>query len=221
MELDNYPLLLTRQHNIKERNYITINATGNEYHGMESIEKGVYSMKLVGLFSLTLCIAMGFKEIYLLGYDFGEPIDKAGSGKTHFYQKDFIHRGVGKKKVNGKERYNTLLYEKEADGYFQCYVKDFDKVNIYNVSPNSRISVIPKITYDDFFKKLSEKPIKIDQEKAREAVRERLRGNKSVKIENVYQQIKNQSVFMPTEQPVGETKLNQENPISHKGTIIS
>ena len=72
-------------------NLILLEAAGR-YFGSKSWEKGFYSGALTGLFTLTLAIALGFKEIFLLGYDFS-----AIGGKTHFYQGNSEGIGIVKK----------------------------------------------------------------------------------------------------------------------------
>lgn len=132
----------------------------HKYYGVDSWSKGFYSSHLVSLFSLTLAIALGFKEIYLLGSDCCEV-----NGKTHFYQ-DVVDlkrkskasparpqfRGVGKQGGN----YNSSPYNnvKELnEKWFKPYLSEKD-VKIYNVSPESKISIFPKIDYEEFYKRV-------------------------------------------------------------------
>lgn len=112
---------------------------------------GCYNGHLVSMFALTLAINLGFKEIYLLGYDCNEI-----NGKTHFYQDlitDFkFFRGVGKQ----NNVYRTCTYNdvnKINTKWFAPY-KDIKDVQIFNVSPNSVINVFPKITYKEFYDKV-------------------------------------------------------------------
>ena len=151
----------------------------NEYHGIESWEKGFYSGILCGCYALTLGIALGFKEIYLLGYDFTEI-----NGKTHFYEKDDLNNqeiGIIKEK-NGTIRcgigkdsrgyYRTGVYNNSSNNYFNVYKKSLKETKIYNVSQNSKITTFPKISYTDFYKNLSSEKIDIDQELGREQIRQ-------------------------------------------------
>ena len=144
------------------------------YHGAQSWEKGFYSPILTGCFALTVGIALGFKEIYLLGYDFTEL-----KGKTHFYQNDSLNNqqigkiidkngqmrcGIGK---DDRGKYRTGCYNKAPEIYFNEYKKVKENINIYNVSIGSKISTFPKISYTQFFKVLEEEPRVVLQHKAR------------------------------------------------------
>lgn len=145
-------------------NTIMLPFTG-KYHGKDSWSKGFYSSHLVSLFTLTICIALGFKEIYLLGCDSCEI-----NGKTHFYQdlvdlkkpskaspKNLQFRGVGKQ--GGK--YNSTPYNdvpKLNDYWYHPYLQEKD-VKIYNVSPESSIDIFEKIDYQEFYKKVENNKI--------------------------------------------------------------
>jgi hypothetical protein len=118
---------------------------------------GFYSGHLVGLFAITFAIALGFTEIYLLGYDSCEV-----NGKTHFYQ-NFVpinldNYGIGKAKVKGQEVYRTGTYNDIGvlnKRWFAPY-KDLEDVNIYNVSEQSVINVFPKIDYTTFYAQIGQ-----------------------------------------------------------------
>jgi len=64
---------------------------------------------------------------------------------THWYQKDFTHRGTGRLHPYGKNRAKALFKHYEAE----------KKVKIYNVSMDSNIPTFPKITYDEFFNRVN------------------------------------------------------------------
>lgn len=125
------------------------------YHGKDSWTKGFYTVQLTGLLALSFALTIGCDEIYLLGFDANE-----SNGRTHFYQGDkdktgYIfwnnqhQTGVGK---NDRGYYNTGNYNKDMDWWYQpLSVTD---AKIYNVSPNSKISVFPKIDYLEFYDKL-------------------------------------------------------------------
>lgn len=146
--------------------------TSKNYHGVESWEKGFYGRILTGCFALTVGIALGFKEIYLLGMDFG-----AVKGKTHFYQANSLEKQkIGKiPKPNGtfycgigkdeKGNYRTGVYNNNSSSYFNEYKKIKDHIKVFNVSPKSKIEVFPKITYQEFFKRLELEPKQILQKK--------------------------------------------------------
>jgi len=143
--------------------------SNRKYQGLNSWKEGFYTRKLSGIYAITLAICLGFKEIYLLGMDCG-----AIDGKTHFYQDDPT---VGIKTVNvikqtgvgfdSKGRYKTSLYDnKNLNENFECF-KDLP-VKIYNVSPESKITVFPKFDYKDFEILIKTDPFKINQQEKRE-----------------------------------------------------
>ena len=130
------------------------------------------------VFSLTLGIALGFKEIYLLGNDFCEI-----NGKTHFYEKDKLENqiigiikekgeqtrcGIGK---DARGNYRTGVYNNTPENYFGVY-KVEKEVKIFNVSPESKIKTFPQISYEEFYSKLKEENIEIDQELGRLQIRQ-------------------------------------------------
>jgi len=154
-----------------------------KYNGKDSISLGVFSKQLIGIWSLSLAIALGFKEIYLLGYDCCEV-----NGYTHFYEgvcnlnkttpiylkgklrDNRLHfRGVGK---NEKGEYKTSTYNSKKHlnkKWFAPFLQEKD-VKIYNVSPESAIDVFPKIGYDEFYERFKNQSI--DQMQAREDIKE-------------------------------------------------
>lgn len=150
--------------------------------GINIWDKGFYSPALCGFVALTLAIALDFKEIYLLGYDCKEI-----NGKTHFYQ-DIIkinekrkydnvklHYGVGKTQLETKSVYNTGTYNDHNVKFnrrWEPYKQELKRIKIINVSPDSRISIFPKITYEEFYKILEEDKGETLQSTAREKIRE-------------------------------------------------
>lgn len=125
------------------------------YHGKEAWEKGFYSSQLSGIWALNLAIALGYDEIFLLGYDGCET-----DGYTHFYQPEGIgttvwegrkNSGVGKHE-NG--RYKTGTYNNDINYWFEPFKVELDSIKIYNVSPQSKIEIFPKITYKEFYNKI-------------------------------------------------------------------
>ncbi len=154
------------------------------YFGKDSWEKGFYHRQLIGMFSLTLAIALGFKEIYLLGYDCVEV-----NGQTHFYQgvadltkatklyldgkhkADRYHfRGVGKEK-SGDYKTSTYNYKNHLNNkWFDPYHAERKDIKIYNVSINSIINTFPKISYGAFFQQIEDNHI--DQIEARKEIKE-------------------------------------------------
>lgn len=146
------------------------------YNGKDSLLKGIYCKQLIGIWSLSLAIALGFKEIYLLGFDACEI-----HGQTHFYQavvnlnkttpiyiKDKLvdnrlhFRGVGK---NEKGLYKTSTYNNKKHlnkKWFAPFTTE-KNIKIYNVSPESAIDVFQKITYEEFYKKIKNPHVMQDQ----------------------------------------------------------
>lgn len=138
------------------------------YKGFDSWRLGFYTRRLTGIYAISLSIALGFTEIYLLGMDC-TVID----GRTHFYEGD---NGVGIKRINGKietgvgidskGRYKTSIYNnKNINENFECFKNT--PVKIYNVSPESKITVFPKYNYEEFQNLLKTDHIKINQQEKR------------------------------------------------------
>lgn len=155
------------------------------YFGRDSWNKGIYTRHLVGMFGLTLAIALGFKEIYLLGYDCREI-----NGKTHFYQNvvdlekqykkaevtsdKLVFRGVGMVDLGRKNNYKTSTYNNASainDVWYRPYEKE-KGVKIFNVSTDSVINVFPKITYDAFYEQIGTQ--KINQKEAVEKIKSKI-----------------------------------------------
>jgi len=137
---------------------------------------GFWHHHLSGIWSITLALCLGFKEIYLLGYDCCEI-----NGKTHFYQNivDLTQKkkcdgrplfsGIGKK-TTGKKDYNTCTYNdiEKTNDYWYGPFKDIKEAKIYNVSPESMLNVFSKITYEEFFVKVQNN--NIDQDLTRKEI---------------------------------------------------
>lgn len=203
-KLDNLPLIIGKDHPNPDKSPIGDNLillpVSNKYYGKKSFEQvlkktseghkiqraGFYCSQLTGLFSLTLAIALGFQDIYLLGFDFGE-ID----GKTHFYQESSLKKqevgkiikedgeincGIGRDK-NGNFRTSCYSNDKPED-LFNVYKGALKNVNIYNVSPDSKINTFPKISYETFYKHLKNEPLKISQT----VIQDRIRNNIEYKM---------------------------------------
>jgi len=161
---------------------------GGKYFGKDSWTNSFYCTQLVGLFAITTAVALGFKEIYLLGYDACEI-----NGQTHFYQgvanlnkitpiyvngvlkierKHF--RGVGKKE-NGKYNTSSYTYPQLLNKTWFRPFYDDKSIKIYNVSPDSAITLFEKISYEDFYKKF-DKFKYIDQQKARQEIKDLIKS---------------------------------------------
>ncbi len=152
-----------------------------------NLKGGVYKNSLVGIFALSLAIyLLDVGEIYLLGYDYGEARtkdyekfitspqqlnnlalkDEKNRYITHFYQGEINHRGIA------KVAYYTTKGRAERD--FKVYNEE-KQVKIYNVSLVSKIpsSIFPKISYEEFFKKLDKN--NYDQNKLREEIKKKIK----------------------------------------------
>jgi len=119
------------------------------YHGKQALEKGVIyygRMGLVGFFALSLAIAEGYNEVFLLGYDFGVPTNQQKF--THYYQNrlNVISTGVGRPQVYLLP--DNKLRREVTD--WAVFLKEKD-VKIWNVSLISNIHYFEKITYNTFF----------------------------------------------------------------------
>lgn len=124
----------------------------DDFKGERGLQEGLYSGYLVGLYALSLGIALNFKEIYLLGYDCKFIKDATGQERSHSH--NITHRG----------RNHPDIYRKGIK-FFNAF-KNYDKCRIWNVSPESAINVFPKIDYMEFTDRLKKmKPV--DQDKAR------------------------------------------------------
>lgn len=125
----------------------------NQYDCTRDIknDKDIYigGLGLVGMFALSLATKEQYSPIFLLGYDFGCPIDKKDERKTHIYQDKIKDLNIYSTGVGRPEIY---LHK---NGRVKHEVKDFDKYKdykyIYNVSLYSNIMSYPKISWDEFF----------------------------------------------------------------------
>ena len=130
-----------------------------------------YREPLTGILALKLAeILMENGTIYLLGFDFtrqGIPKDKSkydpnSELSIHYYSKDEInHRGVG----------FTGYYDRHnPDKVFEKFIKK--DVKIFNVSPESNITVFEKINYEHMFTLLNKEIY--NQDELRTYVKEKL-----------------------------------------------
>lgn len=142
----------------KQPDLILLQGSG-KYNGDEGLSKGLYSSVLTGAFTLNLACRLGFKKIFLCGFDCCEI-----NNRTHFYQDtpnagqyiDYEGKpttGVG---FNEDGTYKTSFYNKDdkrINELWEPFLQE-TKSQIFNVSPESKISVFPKITYREMFKQL-------------------------------------------------------------------
>jgi len=178
------PLIIGKHHTQMPKldNTISLNC-GTKYY--RDLNPTIYKSSLCGLFALSLGIyLLDEGEIFLLGADYGEKrkgkyeehakskefmrknvvYDAKGRALTHFYQDDFVHKG------SGKISYYNMKDRAEKD--YGVY-KEEKKVKIFNVSLISKIpsSIFPKISYDEFFKKLDNNIC--DQDELREEIKKK------------------------------------------------
>lgn len=132
---------------IKEGNVI--------YHSLQGWEKGFYGI-LAGILAIHLAICCGCEEIYLLGQDCC-----AIDGKTHFYEGeiDAVNKDIdGKEKsgvgFNENGKYKTSIYNQNFNEKFEPFKQELNRIKIYNVSPESKITIFPKISYKEFYEKI-------------------------------------------------------------------
>lgn len=150
-----------------------------KYHGAEGLRKGLYSAVLTGAFTLNLAIRLGFKQIFLLGFDCG-----AINGSTHWYDnvegagqfRDYCGQprtGVGK---DEQGNYRTSFYNNSDDSINLLWnpFREEKEVMIYNVSLDSRINVFQKIGYQSMLKILKENPITVNQSEVQKEIRQLL-----------------------------------------------
>lgn len=182
-QFSNHPLVIGRYSNEynhpefefpKHKDLILLNSS-QQYNGNEGLQKGLYTPILTGAFALSLAIQLGFKNIFLLGFD-----NTAINGKTHWYQnikgagefKDLDgldHCGVG---YNYKGEYKSSIYNRDDNSLNELW-KPFlieKKVNIVNVSPFSRITVFDKCGYNCLFSYLIRSPQNINQNEVRKTI---------------------------------------------------
>jgi len=124
-----------------------------KYWGKFAIEKKLIYYGRVGLcgtFALSLAIAMGYDEIYLCGFDFGN--STVNDLITHIYTKEDLKKfdicctGAFRPKVY---RLPGDTVRAEVEDY-DVFLKEKD-IKIWNVSVNSNIYQFTRIPYDTFF----------------------------------------------------------------------
>lgn len=183
-DMDKLPLIISPAHAQLIPKHNKIPVQGNTfllkrgrktYMGRNSLTEGIFPCSLNGLFTLTTFIALGFTEIYLLGYDFGAT---GPNDETHFYQGEITHRGVGMQYVSKRgskvKAYNTSNYSSNPEKYFKIYEQELNRIQIINVSPNSRIETFPKMDYDTFLNMIKSEENIVLQSVARQWVIDKL-----------------------------------------------
>jgi len=138
------------QHAIKQYN-CTREKTG--YKGRHVFHTNnhlfIGKMGLSGTFAISLAVAEGYEQLYLLGYDFGPT--NLHDNFTHFYQNDIKVVSSG---VQHPEVYFDQQNKVKADVEdFKIYVGE-ENLKIWNVSLNSNIPHFPKLSWEEFFKQI-------------------------------------------------------------------
>jgi len=125
------------------------------HNGVNTQLGGIYTPQLTGLMAIGYALSIGCKELYLLGFDAG-----ASQGRTHFYEGDKEHTGI----VNWNNQTQTGVgldangrckndnYNEDINWWFHPLTNNDADVKIYNVSPESNITVFPKISFSEFYK---------------------------------------------------------------------
>jgi len=164
--LKNLSLIIGQGKNLKKKLDNTIIIPCSSAYN-RNLSGGIYRASLTGVYSLSLAIyLLDIGEIFILGFDYSAiGKDEKNRNKTHFYQGQVEHRGIGKS--------NWYDLEGRADKEFGVY-KEESKIKIWNVSLESRINTFPKISYNEFFEKLDN--YLYDQETLRTWIKERLKG---------------------------------------------
>jgi len=140
------------------------------------LKDGLYAANLCGGFTLSLAIALGFTEIYLLGFDAREI-----NGKTHFFEgikgagEYNDYEGNPRTGVGIKDgQYNTSLYNNSDEMInkdWNLFQQVFATVKIVNVSPLSRITTFPKITYKQMLEQLDINKNRVNQFEVQREIR--------------------------------------------------
>lgn len=142
--------------NLKQLEQFRETRIKTEYYGKEAIKKGVIfagELGLTGFFSLSYAIAKGYKEIYLLGYDFGT--DKITNVNTHFYQEETVEKNIRSRGVGKPHCYRKQQGEiKDSQLSDWLVYNQHDDIKITNVSKISNITAFEKITYEEFYERL-------------------------------------------------------------------
>jgi len=170
-ELKNLPLIIApgredllnniteKNEKVRMDNTLFLNyLTAHQYYGKkQNKENSIYGIDLSGIWALGVACKLNPKEIYLLGFDFGD----FGNG-THYYNHT-KHRGIG---AVSRDWYNN----NQADYYFMPFVKDYSNIKIYNVSLKSKITCFEKINKESFFNKIKRLPNNLSQEALRKQI---------------------------------------------------
>ena len=104
----------------------------------------------VSLFSMNAAIFMGFKNIYLLGYDFEPGI------LSHFYRDTNTEKIIKARQRKETEKDNVCgkYWQYSQAQYQNYYLSNYARrvgINIYNCNPESHVRSFPFVDYNDLF----------------------------------------------------------------------
>ena len=101
------------------------------------LEEGIYSGYTISYFALQLAVYMGMKEIYFIGLDLKNTIDK-----THFFGRDY-----------NSQNHDTTEYPKMIESFEKIAPILKEKgINVYNCSPDSALKCFPYVDYKEAIK---------------------------------------------------------------------
>lgn len=125
-----------------------------DYHGRQAIEKNMIyygAMGFCGQFAISVAVARGYNEIFLLGYDFGSP--SLDNRNTHVFQDKILELNI---MASGAGRPEVYLDKTQGGKPFR-HIEDWGiylreaNLKIWNVSMISNLNFYEKITYEKMF----------------------------------------------------------------------
>lgn len=125
------------------------------YDKLKPGEIFVGQMGLSGCMALDLAIKDDYKKIFLLGYDFGT--SSFDDTDTHWYQDK-----AKEYNISSSGLHNTAVYLERNHAPnkfirdFEYFVKYLPEIEIINVNYKSNLSYFPIMSFEQFFKYLSE-----------------------------------------------------------------
>lgn len=114
------------------------------------ISKEVYTIATVSYVALQLAIYMGFKEIYLIGFDhsYSNEVTKSGVKVSNPNIKSYF----GAKKDDYKNEGFVAIHEMDI-AYNKAYNESLiQNVLIYNATKGGKLEVFPRIDFEELFK---------------------------------------------------------------------
>lgn len=128
------PLVRKKSSIFKEEDKITLIPRIRSRTVSLDIKQGIYPGSNSGFGAMMLAIAMGYKEIYLLGYDM-----KTTEGKTHF------HNGYINQTVLSQSRH-LEQFRKQFDSFADTIKKA--GIQVINLNPDSALTCFEKRSID-------------------------------------------------------------------------